>query len=75
MRLLSIQKPILARERRLPHHRPAAVWSPDTNLPVKEVRTLTWGLREEGAPPGLGLTAIVEEIIGAAEAAQIRYLN
>ena len=73
MRLLSIQKPIFAGERGLPRHRPVVVWSPETNLSAKEVRTLTLGLRGEGAPPGRGLTAFVGEIVGAAEADQTRY--
>ena len=39
------------------------------------VRTLILGLRGKEAPSGRGLTAIVEEIVGAAEAAQTRYVN
>ena len=39
------------------------------------VRTLILGLREEEAPPNRSLAAIVEEIVGAAEVAQTRFLN
>ena len=39
------------------------------------VRTLILGLREEEAPLRRGLTALVEEIVGAAEAAQTRNLT
>ena len=51
-----------------------AVFCPD-NLLRLVVRMLILGLRGKEAPSGRGLTAIVEEVVGAAEAAQTRHVN